>query len=70
MPRQRLDRYKIIQAFLGKNKGFHASPQQLKNLLNIETTNTAMAHYIITMKRRGQMVEQDGKYYLPKDVPK
>ena len=69
MVRPRIDRYETIVAFLNNNKGFHASPTQLRTALNIDCTKVAMSHYILNMKKNKTLFEIDGIYYLPHQVP-
>lgn len=69
MVRPRIDRYEAIVAFLKANKGFQASPTQLRTILNLDCTKVAMSHYILNMKKKKTLFEIDGKYYLPHQIP-
>lgn len=67
--RPRIDRYNIIVKFLNNNRGFQASPTQLRTILNVDCTKVAFHHYILNMKKKKTLFEVDGKYYLPHQVP-
>ena len=69
MVRPRIDRYEAIVAFLMINKGFQASPTQLRTILDLDCTKVAMSHYILNMKKDKKLIEVDGRYYLPHQVP-
>lgn len=69
MPRPRIDRYNMIIKFLNNNCGFHASPTQLRTILNIDCTKVAFHHYLLNMKKHKKLFEINGKYYLPHQVP-
>ena len=69
MVRPRIDRYDTIEKFLNANKGFQASPTQLRTILNLDCTKVAMNHYILNLKKDKRLFEIDGRYYLPHQVP-
>lgn len=69
MVRPRLDRYKQIEEFMMNNKGHSASPQQLRAAIGIECTKLAMSHYVRYMKKRQQLFEINGRYFLPHQLP-
>lgn len=69
MARPRIDRYNAIEKFLMENIGFQASPTQLRTRLNIDCTKVAMNHYILNLKREKRLIEINGRYYLPHQIP-